>query len=80
MITDRTTAKVLGLIVLVISLLIVASCFLFARPETRQNPRFPVAVMVSSLPMFLASAALFIKASRMKEDGPDDEDAPAARR
>jgi cytochrome bd-type quinol oxidase subunit 2 len=80
MITDRTTAKVLGLVVLVISLLIVSSCFLFARPETRQNSRFPVVVLVSSLPMFLASAALFFKASRMREDGPDDDDEPPARR
>jgi hypothetical protein len=74
MITDRTTAKVLGLVVLVLALLVVGSCFMFARPETRQNPRFPVIVIVSSLPMFAASALLFRKASRMKEDGPDEDE------
>lgn len=74
MITDRTTAKVLGLVVLVLSLLIVASCFIFARPETRQSPRFPVVVLVSSLPMFAVSALLFLKAARMKEDGPDEDE------
>lgn len=73
MITDRTTAKVLGLIVLVLSLLIVATCFLFARPETRQNPRYPVVVVVASLPMFAISALLFLKASRMKEEEPDED-------
>jgi ABC-type multidrug transport system permease subunit len=72
MITDRTTAKALGLVALVVSLLVLVSCFLFARPETRQNPRFPVVVLVSSLPMFAVSAFLFLKASRMKEDAPDE--------
>lgn len=74
MITDRATARVLGLVVLLVSLIIVASCFIFSRPETRDSPRFPVIVLVSSLPMFAASALLFLKASRMKEDGVDDDE------
>lgn len=76
MITDRTTAKILGLIVLVLSLLVVTTCFVFARPETRQNPRYPVVVLVSSLPMFAASALLFLKASRMKDEEDEDERGP----
>jgi hypothetical protein len=74
MITDRMTAKVLGLVVLMLALLIDTSCFIFARPETRSNPRFTVVVAVSSLPMFLVSALLFRKASRMKDDEEEQED------
>jgi hypothetical protein len=73
MITDRMTAKVLGLVVLMLALLIDTSCFIFARPETRANPRFTVVVVVSSLPMFLIGGLLLRKASRMKEDPEEDE-------
>jgi hypothetical protein len=72
MITDRMTAKVLGLVVLMLALLIDTSCFIFARPETRANPRFAVVVAITSLPMFLVGALLFRKASRMKEDAEED--------
>jgi hypothetical protein len=68
MITDRMTAKVLGLVVLMLALLIDTSCFIFARPETRANPRFTAVVAITSLPMFLVGALLLRKASRMKED------------
>ncbi len=71
MITDRMTAKVLGVVVLLLAILIDTSCFMFARPETRQNPRFTVVVLVSSVPMFLIGALLLRKASRMKEDEDD---------
>ena len=73
MITDRMTARVLGLLVLVLSMLVDTSCFIFARPETRQNPRFTVVVVVSSVPLYLIGALLLRKASRMKEDEEDDE-------
>ena len=76
MITDRTTARVLGLLVLVLSMLVDTSCFIFARPETRQNPRFTVVVVVSSLPLYAIGALLLRKASRMKEDEEDDESRP----
>jgi len=72
MITDRMTARVLGLLVLVLSLLVDTSCFIFARAETRQNPRFTVVVLVSSLPLYAVGALLLRKASRMKEDEEDD--------
>lgn len=75
MITDRMTAKVLGLLVLLLALLIVVSCFMFARPETRQNPRFTGVVLVLSLPMLAVGGLLIRKASRMKDDS-DDEAKP----
>ncbi|MDB4935330.1 MAG: hypothetical protein JWP87_2302 [Labilithrix sp.] len=72
MITDRTTAKILGVIVLMLAILIDTTCIVFARPETRQNPRYPVIVLVSSVPMYLVGALLLWKASRMKDDEDDD--------
>ncbi len=70
MITDRMTAKVLGYIVLLMAVLVDSTCFVFARPETRANPRFAVIVAVTSIPMFLVGALLLVKASRMKDDEP----------
>ncbi|MEA2748373.1 MAG: hypothetical protein QOI41_2516 [Myxococcales bacterium] len=72
MITDRMTAKVLGYITLLMAVLVVSTCFVFARPETRSNPRFATVVVVSSIPMFLVGALLLRKAARMK-----DEDEPS---
>jgi len=68
MITDRMTAKVLGYIVFLMAVLVDSTCFVFARPETRANPRFAVIVAVTSIPMFLVGALLLFKASRMKDD------------
>ena len=76
MITDRMTARVLGVVVLLLALLIDVSCFLFARPETRQSPRFAVVVLVASVPMFLIGGLLLRKAARMK----DEEEEKEARR
>ena len=72
MIADRMTAKVLGYIVLLMAVLVVSTCFVFARPETRTNTRFAVVVLVSSIPMFVVGGLLLRKASRMKDD--DDEE------
>jgi hypothetical protein len=74
MITDRMTAKVLGYVVLLMAVLVVSTCFVFARPDTRTNPRFAMAVLVSSIPMFVAGALLLRKASRMKDE---DDETPA---
>ena len=68
MITDRMTAKVLGYIVLLMAVLVDSTCFVFARPETRNSPRFAVVVLVTSIPMFVVGALLLRKASRMKDD------------
>lgn len=67
MLTDRMTAKVLGLLVVALTLLIDISCFIFARPETRQSPRFATIVVVMSLPLFLVSALLFRKAAKLPD-------------
>jgi hypothetical protein len=74
MITDRMTAKVLGYVVLLMAVLVVSTCFVFARPDTRTNPRFAMVVLVSSIPMFVAGALLLRKASRMKDE---DDETPA---
>ncbi len=71
MITDRMTAKVLGYIVFLMALLIDSTCFVFAKPEMRESPRFAVVVVVTSIPMFVIGALLLRKASRMKDE--DDE-------
>jgi hypothetical protein len=68
MITDRMTAKVLGYIVLLMAVLVDSTCFVFARPETRNSPRFAAVVVVTSIPMFIVGALLLRKASRMKDD------------
>lgn len=68
MITDRMTAKVLGYIVFLMAVLVDSTCFIFARPETRNSPRFAVVVVVTSIPMFVVGALLLRKASRMKDD------------
>ena len=71
MITDRMTAKVLAYLVFVMTLLIDTSCFLFARPETRQSPRFAVIVAVTSIPLFVVAGLFLRKASTLKEDKDD---------
>ena len=72
MITDRFTARVLGMLVLAFALIIDVSCVLFTRAETRDKPGFFAIVMVSSLPLFALGAYLLRKASRMKEDPQHD--------
>ena len=67
MITDRMTARVLGLVVLLLSILIDSSCFIFARPEIRFTPRFALVVLLTSLPMYLAGILFLRKAARMKD-------------
>ena len=71
MITDRMTAKVLGFLVFVMTLLIDTSCFIFARPETRQSPRFAAVVIITSLPLFVVGGLLLRKAEKMKEEDDD---------
>ena len=71
MITDRMTARVLGYIVLLMAVLVDSTCFVFARPEARQSPRFAAVVLVTSIPMFVVGVLLLRKASRMKDA--DDE-------
>jgi hypothetical protein len=67
--SDRFTARVLGAVVLVMTLLIDASCFMFTSPEIRQRPTFPLVVLVPSLPLFAFSFWLFRRASGLKDAG-----------
>ena len=73
MITDRLTARILGVVVLLLALLIDTSCFIFARPESRQSPRFVMVVVGFSMPMFVIGALLLRKAARMKEEDEEKE-------
>lgn len=68
MLTDRMTARVLAYLVLLMAVVVDSTCFIFAKPETRESSRYIVVVAVSSLPMYIAGALLLWKASRMKED------------
>lgn len=68
MITDRLTARVLGLLLVVLTLVIDASYFVFARPELRGSPRYLAMVVVPSLPLFVAGLLLLRRAARLKDD------------
>lgn len=71
MISDRFTAKVLGLGLVLFTLLIDLSFLMFAKPELRQRPGFFVLVIVPSLPFILGGIHLLRRAERMKEDESD---------
>lgn len=68
MITDPLTAKVLGLLVVLLAILIDVSCFMFTRPELRAAPGFAAIVIVPSLPLFVVGALLIRKGLRMKDE------------
>lgn len=66
MLTDRFTAQVLGAIVLVMTILIDISCFIFTKPEISHRATFPLVVLIPSLPLFAVSFWLFRRAARLK--------------
>ena len=68
MITDRLTARVLGLLLIVLPFLIDVSCLLFSQPELRAKPGFVGIVFGSTIPLFAAGAWLLRKASRLPDD------------
>jgi hypothetical protein len=68
MLTDRFTARVLGAIVLVMTVLIDVSCFIFTKPEVRMRPTFPLVVIVPSLPLLAASYWLFRRSAQLKAE------------
>ncbi|HVJ93546.1 MAG TPA: hypothetical protein VM580_27280 [Labilithrix sp.] len=70
MLNDRSTARVLGAIVLAMTLIIDVSCFIFTKPEISHRPTFPLVVIVPSLPLFAVSFWLFRRATRL-EPGDD---------
>lgn len=64
--SDRSTARILGAIVLVMTILIDVSCFLFTKAEIRARASFPLVVFVPSLPLFAAAAWLFRRSSKLE--------------
>ncbi|MBX3230763.1 MAG: hypothetical protein KIT84_00990 [Labilithrix sp.] len=67
MLTDRFTAKVLGGVVVVMTVLIDVSCFIFTRPEVSHRPTFPLFLLFLSLPMIGAAVYFFRRAKTLKE-------------
>jgi lipopolysaccharide export LptBFGC system permease protein LptF len=70
--TDRFTARVLGMLVLVMTLLIDVSSVVLSRPETRQQPRFFLVVMVPSLPLLGLGIYLLRRANSLADSREDD--------
>ncbi len=68
MITDRLTARVLGMLLLLLPFIIDMSCLMYAKPELRMRPGFLAVVILPSLPIFAFGAILLRRASRMKEE------------
>lgn len=66
MLTDRFTARVLGAIVLIMTILIDVSCFLFTKPEISHRATFPLVVLLPSLPLVALSVWLFRRAAQLK--------------
>jgi lipopolysaccharide export LptBFGC system permease protein LptF len=66
-INDRFTAKVLGLLCIVFTVLIDASFFMFSRPEAKAKPGFALIVIVPSLPFVAIGAWLLRRAERMND-------------
>lgn len=68
MIKDRFTAKVIGLVLVIFSLLIDASFFMFSKPEARQKPGFALIVILPSLPFIGLGLYLLRRADRLKDE------------
>jgi lipopolysaccharide export LptBFGC system permease protein LptF len=67
-ITDAFTARVLGSICLVMTLIVDVSCFIFTKPEISHRPTFPLVVILPSLPIIAFGVYLFRKASHLKTE------------
>ncbi len=61
------TTRLLGAIVLLMTLAIDLGMAFFTKPEIRQRPSFPLFVLVMSLPLFALAAWFFRRAAKMKE-------------
>lgn len=72
MLEDRRTAKILGFMVLLFTLLVDTSMLMFAPESARQRPGFPVFVLGTSAPFFVLSLWLFVRGGRAGGEGTDD--------
>lgn len=72
MVDDRRTAKILGLVVLLFTLLVDASMLMFAPASARARAGFPVVVLLSSTPFFALSAWLMARGGRAGGEGTED--------
>lgn len=68
MITDRFTARVIGLLVIALALLIDVSCFVFVPAETRAKPGYPLVVILPSLPVIALGVWILRRGARLKDD------------
>jgi hypothetical protein len=71
MITDRLTARVIGLLLLILTVIIDTSTFIFTRPEVRWSPRFALMVILPSVPFLIFGVLLLRRAEHLKEDDDD---------
>jgi hypothetical protein len=65
--TDRLTARVVGLLLIALALIIDASCFIFVPAETRAKPGYPLVVLVPSLPIIGLGAWILRRAEKLKD-------------
>jgi hypothetical protein len=68
LINDRFTARVLGLLVVALTLIIDVSSIVFVAPETRAKPGHFALVVAPSLPLLALGIYLLVRARRL-EDG-----------
>ncbi len=68
LVSDRRTAQILGALLLVLTVLIDASAFLFYPAEVRSSARFAVVVLVSSVPWFALGVYLLRRSARFASD------------
>jgi hypothetical protein len=68
MITDRLTARVFGLLLVVLPFMVDVCFLMFSRPELRAQPSFLGILVGMSLPPIALGAWLLRKASRMPDD------------
>jgi hypothetical protein len=66
-ITDRFTARVLGLLLIALGLIIDVSCFVFVPAETRAKPGYPFVVLLPSLPIFALGAWVLRRGEKLKD-------------
>lgn len=67
MITDRLTARILGVVLLTVPLIIAISSLAFAKPELRAQPVFVAFVFAPALGLMIAGGRLLQRARFLKD-------------